>query len=173
MKIVVTPYVPPIRMDGLFYRVKVVKISGKSQYYVVHLHQMQEVLCTVFTDQYDIDIVRDKFFMVDYFTLDVLLSNDINKFGPDKSMQFSKDELQEFFTDGIGAAIHDFVVKQHPHAVVAVPVRAGLAVLYDEIMQDCTQRLGYTYNDSYKEFGLYVIETQPLGSSYNKWANPI
>ncbi len=159
MKIEVTPYDPPGKMDGLFYLVNVTKNTGEGKDYVVHLHLMQEELCAVFTDQHDISLVRNEFFMVDFFTLNALLADSIDKFGPDNSMRFNKDELQEFFTKGIGAAIYDFVVKHHPHAVIAVPIRPGLAILYDEILRDCAQNMGYYYNESYKEFGLYVIGT--------------
>jgi len=151
-------YQPPGNLAGYFYLVMVTKPTGEKNQYVVRIHHLPAPLQGIFTDQYDLNDIANNFFMTDFFALNKL-SAEIDQFAKDTSMRYSADELYEFLGAGIGGAVKHFVENHHPHAIVAVPTRPGLGRFYDEIMRDHSAALGYNYNESYKEFSIYVLET--------------
>ncbi|MBP2170746.1 hypothetical protein J2125_003938 [Erwinia toletana] len=158
MQINIHTYQPAEALPGYFYLVDVTKASGEKNQYVVQIHHLPPKLQEMFTDQYHAHDIKNNFYLTDFFPLRKL-HDDIDRFGKDKSMGYNLDELHEFLLVGIGGAVQHFVQNLHPHAIVAIPTRPGLGWLYDEIMRDYSACMGYNYNESYKEFSIYVLET--------------
>jgi len=158
LKINVNTYQPPGNLPGYFYLVDVTKASGEQNQYVVRIHHLPPGLQGIFTDQYHVNDIRHNFYLTDFFPLNKL-HEVVDRFGKDASMNYTLDELYELLVAGIGSAIQHFVQHLHPHAIVAIPTRPGLGKLYDEIMREYSLSLGYHYNESWKEYSIYVLET--------------
>lgn len=158
MRILVSPYTPPGNQSDTFYLIDVDKGNDLKNQYIVNIAHLQDEICNIFTDKYKIENIKNNFYTVDFYSLNILI-NEVDKFGPDKRMQYTRKELIVFFLNGIGKAIEHFVKQHHPDAIIAIPIREGLATIYRTVMRDNAQKMGYTYISDYEEFAIYVIET--------------
>lgn len=158
MKITVKPYTLPVATNSISYLARIEKTPHQWTEYVIDIVSLAEEFCGIFDEDYNPDTVRSNFYMVNFYPLDSLLTG-APLYDKHKAMRFTWDELKAFMTEGVGIAILDFVNRYAPHAVVAIPAREGLKRLYDEVLNENEQKLGYNYVRSYLEWGIYVIET--------------
>ncbi|MBF7997467.1 hypothetical protein [Rahnella laticis] len=61
--------------------------------------------------------------------------------------------------DGLAEAVFDFIENNHFGAIVAIPINKGLSKMYNQVLSENEQELGYTYNQSYLEQRIHVIES--------------
>lgn len=158
MDITVRPFILPVSTDSVCYLAKVEKQPGQWVEYVIDIEGLPDAFSPIFYDDYDPIVVREDFYFVNFYTLDSLLKGE-HLYAPEKAMKYGWDELKQFMTEAVGVAVMDFVNKHAPHAVVAIPARPGLNKLYDQVLAENEQKLGYNYIRRYKEWGMYVIET--------------
>ena len=73
-------------------------------------------------------------------------------------MRYSDTEREIFFVEGIGEVIKDFAHQQDVRIIFNVPVRQGLAVIYDTLLKKYTDNVKFKYRRDLVAEGLYVIE---------------
>ena len=158
MKITVNPYTLPVPKGSFSYLVRVEKNPQQWAEYVVDIESLPTAFCGIFDADYDPAVVRSDFYMVNFYPQESLFTG-ASPYGAFRKMKFSWHELKDFMTRGVGLAILDFKNKHAPHAIVAIPAREGLKRLYDEVLDENEQKIGYNYVRRYVDWGIYVIET--------------
>lgn len=159
MNLTVNRYTPPGNIDGVHYLISIVKDEGLECKFVVEIAKLPEEMHPFFYDQYNPVTIENDFHVVEFYDYKIFEQDDeIYRFTPIANMNFTFMELRKFVNDGLAEAVFDFIENNHFGAIVAIPINKGLSKMYNQVLSENEQELGYTYNQSYLEQRIHVIE---------------
>jgi len=158
MKISVKAY---DRLDGDYrYLVGVDKGSGLKAEYIV-VFKKACFYYPYFSDYYSSNEINSTTLMIDFFDIEALYSiAGQPKFSKFTEMHYSEVELEEFFIEGIAAAVFDVVKITQATIIFAAPANAALGRYYHRLLKKYAPDVNYTYREDIRdEVNFYVLET--------------
>ncbi|CAH0133550.1 MULTISPECIES: hypothetical protein [Rahnella] len=159
MNVTVNRYTPPGLVEGTHYLISIVKDVGVECKFVVEIVRLPEEMHPFFYDQYNADKIENDFYVVNFFDYVIFKQDEgVYRYTPVVNMKFTFKEMREFVNDGLAVAVFDYIENNNFGAIVAIPMDRGLSWMYNKVLRENEQNLGYNYNQSYMEQHIHVIE---------------
>jgi len=159
MNVTLNRYIPQGRSDGNYYVISVVKDVVNKCKFVVEIIKLPEEMHAFFYDQYNAKKIKNDFLTVNFFDFKIFEQDEgVYRYTQIDHMHFTFMEIRQFVQDGLAEAVFDFIENNHFGTIVAIPMSKGLSRMYNKILKENEQKIGYTYNQSYMEQNIHVIE---------------
>lgn len=150
-------WMPENLSSGIYYLIKINKGDGLRCSFLIEIVKLPEEFHPIFYDQYDPRVIEKKFLTINFFDFERFRKPSI--YSPVKGMAFTMTELRQLVKKGLAECFFDFIKFNKSRIIVLIPIRRGLSILYKKVLSECEQEIGYSYNQSYLEKSIHVIES--------------
>lgn len=140
-----------------YYLISVDKGAGLRCQFLIEVVKLPEEYHPIFYDNYRPEVIENNFLTINFFDFENFKQPDVYR--PVKGMAFTISQLRRLVVEGLAECFFDFIKLNRSRIIVLIPIRRGLSMLYTRVLSECEQEVGYSYNQSYKEINIHVIES--------------